>query len=675
MATDRARRNAHRLIDNNQVATRTAVVRYRASRMRRPALAVVIILVASASAASAAHAAIAWTPCSTPGLQCAKLPVPLDPTGAVPGTVTLSLERVVGVANPANTAIIALAGGPGQAALPLTDDIAQTLKPGLTAQDMVIFDQRGTGASGALNCHALSLVGSADSLTALSSLTARCANELGPTRAFYTTAQSVADIEALRVAAGYSKLILFGVSYGTKVAEEYAATYPQNVAGLILDSVVTPTGPDPLNLTTFAAIARVLRELCAHGACNSATPNVNADLAAILKRTGAHPISGTAVDGRGRRVLLTVTSQDLFGVLVQGDLDPALRAELPAALHGAHRGDTAPLLRLIAHAEGLNAIAGAQASSDEAEDDALFLDTTCEESILPWPRTVTNPTQRRAAARAAIAGLPASAFAPFTRTDALDSQSVTLCLGWPQAAPAPATLGPLPAVHTLIIEGQADLRTTVADAQSVAAQIPGSSLLVVPHSGHSVLGTDLSGCAEKAVKAFFANQPPAQCSRTTPNVFSPVSVAPMTLARVKGATRVLKTALAARLTIVDEVREFIGDAIEVGHPAGAGSRVGGLRGGYSRLTTSTIDLVGVSYVPGVTVTGAILLRTGAGTVHVSGSSAAQGTIHFSASGAITGTLGGHHIHAHLAASAARSDSATAAAFGALRRPLPVPLAR
>jgi pimeloyl-ACP methyl ester carboxylesterase len=39
-----------------------------------------------------------------------------------------------------------------------------------------------------------------------------------PRRGLYTTAQTVDDIEALRVANGYGKLVLYGVSYGTKVA-------------------------------------------------------------------------------------------------------------------------------------------------------------------------------------------------------------------------------------------------------------------------------------------------------------------------------------------------------------------------------------------------------------------------------------------------------------------------
>ena len=83
---------------------------------------------------------------------------------------------------------------------------------------------------------------------------------MGPTRSFFTTADSVADIEAIRVAGGYEKLVLYGTSYGTKLAEEYAQDYPSHVEALVLDSVVPPNGPDPLNRATFAAIPRILTQ-------------------------------------------------------------------------------------------------------------------------------------------------------------------------------------------------------------------------------------------------------------------------------------------------------------------------------------------------------------------------------------------------------------------------------
>ena len=73
----------------------------------------------------------------------------------------------------------------------------------------------------------------------------------------------------MRVESGYQKLVLFGVSYGTKVALDYAAKYPANVEALVLDSVVPPEGSDVLNVSTLQGDAAARSASCArNGACN-----------------------------------------------------------------------------------------------------------------------------------------------------------------------------------------------------------------------------------------------------------------------------------------------------------------------------------------------------------------------------------------------------------------------
>ncbi len=63
---------------------------------------------------ASAHAQIEFAPCgNTNNFACGHLTVPLDPTGAIPGTVTLAIRRHRAAVGEARTAIIALAGGPG----------------------------------------------------------------------------------------------------------------------------------------------------------------------------------------------------------------------------------------------------------------------------------------------------------------------------------------------------------------------------------------------------------------------------------------------------------------------------------------------------------------------------------------------------------------------------------
>src|SRR3954449_361573 len=99
-----------------------------ARRLPRPACALLSALAAltvlSGVAAATAGADIPWAACPTAGYQCAHVDVPLDRSGAVPGTVTLAVSRVAAASNPDKVAVVPLAGGPGQAALPLAQTFA-----------------------------------------------------------------------------------------------------------------------------------------------------------------------------------------------------------------------------------------------------------------------------------------------------------------------------------------------------------------------------------------------------------------------------------------------------------------------------------------------------------------------------------------------------------------------
>ena len=114
----------------------------------RSTLAALAAVATALALAPAANAAIAYAPCDPAGFQCGQLPVPLDRTGVVPGTLTLNVKRVVAASNPTATAVVALAGGPGQAAIPVASEFASILGPSLATRDLLVYDQRGTGGRG-----------------------------------------------------------------------------------------------------------------------------------------------------------------------------------------------------------------------------------------------------------------------------------------------------------------------------------------------------------------------------------------------------------------------------------------------------------------------------------------------------------------------------------------------
>jgi pimeloyl-ACP methyl ester carboxylesterase len=624
-----------------------------AAALLAAAVLVVGLLAAGLPApAAAAQSTIPFTPCKESSqLACAHLTVPLDPSGATPGTVTLAIRRRLAPVGEARTAVIALAGGPGQSAIPFTEDFTELLGPILDTRDLIVFDQRGTGYSHPLACHGFEAPGAYHTY---GKLLASCAEQIGPERAFYTSEDSVADIEALRKALGYEKLVLYGTSYGTKVAEEYAQRYPQNVEALVLDSVVPPGGPDPLDRATFAAIPRILRQLCDYRLCGHITRNPVHDLSQLVRRMGGGAVMGRYVGPHGQPQPVPITSDELTSILLAGDFNPILRAEFPAAVRAADERDYAPLARLLMRT------AGGEKEEGEGIDVPLFLTTSCEEENFPWSRTA-GPSQRLSQAKAAIGALGASAFAPFTATNVLDFDLLRTCVSWPFATPAPpAVPTTMPDVPTLILSGADDLRTPTANAREVAAQIPDAHLLVVPNTGHAVLEDEPTSCARKALQAMFTGGvgvhsiKPCPAS-PPPALLRPTPLAPSGLAEVPPAHgyhgRAGRTLAAVRLTIADAARQLAGKLLEAGGSSGGGSGggldSGGLHSGWVGLGPGGLSFHDYSYIPGVTLSGTI--HSEHATLHIGGHAGADGVLHLGTHHLLVGELEGQRVQVRASA--------------------------
>ena len=619
------------------------------------ALAAVALIALTPASASAATSSIPFTACSdAPTFGCGHLTVPLDPTNAIPGTVTLAIRRQLSSTGAATTAVVALAGGPGQSALPFAQDDAQIVAPALATDDLVVFDQRGTGYSGALKC---------SSLSSLASIP-KCALQIGATRGLYTTDETVADLEAIRKALGYTKLLLYGTSYGTKVALRYDAEYPANVAGLILDSTVTPNGPDVFDQASFAAVPRILTQICAAGACPG-IGDPNADLVKVLAHLTGRSVKASYVDSVGKVFRVPITADEIASILFSGDDDPSLRADFPAAIAAAADGHYALLAILVAHA-----VFGSVPNN--TVDNPLFFDTECEELPFPWVRTDTT-AQRSAEALAYAQALPPGSFGPFSYRTAYDGSTTPACAYWPfaTAAPEPAVTT-LPNVPTLIISGADDLRTPTANALAVAALIPDAKVVVVPQTGHSVLTTEFGSCAKNAVDAFLAGTaitttcaPRAMPAYLRPAVPAPNSVAG--LRPLRGVSSAAgRTARAFELTLAWSSRQLSESLFEtlIGSFNPSYSRgLGGLHGGYAKLSTnsrtlkSTLRFHHFIYVPGLTLTGS--LTNGVGRLTVGGRGAAAGTLVAKTFNDFVGTLGG--VAVHFTISSAKLTALTASA--------------
>ena len=601
------------------------------------------------AAPAPARARLRWSPCFEVEAACAHVRVPLDRSGAVPGTVRLRLARFA--APRGRPTLLYLSGGPGGAGVAEFNDVSFELGGLGRRYRLVSYDQRGTGFSGLLRCPGMER----DPRLRSTRAGAQCAVRLGARRAFYGTRDSVEDVEALRRALGVEKLTLFGISYGTKLALAYARAYPQHVERLALDSVLDPDDDDAFGVEPFQAMAATLASLCP-ARCRGVSADPPADLARLAARLRRAPLRGSAYGLRGRRPA-TLTSVALSDLMLDADYEPAIRAGMPAAVRAAldHR-DPAPLLRLIAAGAELAAV-----QPDPRSFSAARYATVCEETPLPWPRG-TPFGQREGIARAGADRLGPGAFFPFSYAEAR-ADEIELCLRWPEASPAPATGGDYPAQPALILQGGEDMRTPPAGSERVASRLAGARRLVLPGVGHAATVGDPSRCGTRRLLAFLRGRPVAPCRRV-PTLVPATAVPPVSLRavpRAPGVPGLRGRAIAALDLTLDDLTFSLSPAL--GSPLDGP----GLRGGTFRLGLGgrRIVLRRLRAVHGLRVSG-VLPRRGSASLRLSGARAVTGRVRISPRGVLRGRLGGRRVRARLRAGLPR-----AVAFAAARRRVPI----
>jgi pimeloyl-ACP methyl ester carboxylesterase len=573
----------------------------------------------------------------TPGLVCSTVTVPLDRSGQVPGTVALHVEALPAEGVQRGVMFL-IAGGPGQGSAhvfglgsPQAVSLYRYLFPGYT---LVAYDDRGTGSSGLIDCPALQRAITADQQR---SAAADCANVIGPSRTFYGTADHAEDLEAVRQFLGVDKIALFGVSYGTKLAEAYALAHPDHVERLLLDSVLPPEQPDPYESNVLRDLPGTLDSWCSNGSCRAATPSFSADVVATANALAAKPLTGKVlfvnpITGALGQASKRVDGLGLLSMVLDADLNPGLAAELPAVVHAYRRGNPAPLLRLAKIHDG------AQFSPSLELSTGLYAATVCRDGPFPWAPD-TPVAQRQAIFNAAVAALPAGTLGPFGPWAARFGNA-DFCLDWPvPSGGGSLAAGPLPNVPVLAISGGFDMRTPTEGAQSLVSRFPQGRLLVVPGVGHSVTTADPSGCAAQAVHSWMVDGTvPASCPRSLPLV-PPIPALPAPgPAKPKRPAGPRTTYAIAAETIKEAEAAWLT----------AQSAVAGLFGGKLVPAPSGppgFTLAAYSIVHGVTLTGRLKLTkvglplTFAGTFRVAGSGASQGILGLSGS-SLRGTLGG-----------------------------------
>ncbi|MGL4516008.1 MAG: alpha/beta hydrolase [Shewanella sp.] len=287
-------------------------------------------------------------------LQCGFVTVPENPNQ--PDGKQISVHYVVlpAVKNDNHEeALLAIAGGPGQSAIDNAASFNAMLNKVRQQRDILLIDQRGTGRSNLLNCDVgeQSLLAINDDNIDSLAEAQKCRDQLaGSDVSQYGSLNAVKDFEAVRAHLGYKKLHLYGISYGTRMAQLYMRLYPEHLATVTLDGIV-PMQQGVLEIG--AAIERgfdlLFKDCQQTAACHAQFPELKAEFDQVVAKLTEGPITEQVHDPvTGEKTLLTMTRAKFYGAIRMALYQTNVRALIPHGIHQAAKGNYQPLLGLYA---------------------------------------------------------------------------------------------------------------------------------------------------------------------------------------------------------------------------------------------------------------------------------------------------------------------------------------
>jgi pimeloyl-ACP methyl ester carboxylesterase len=202
--------------------------------------------------------------------------------------------------NNSKVPLIICTGGPGSAAI---SGVARwTDHPFRETHDIILFDQRGVGLSGALPTmgSALFAIMAADlnlseEFTAVHDTLMRYKSQIEATGVdigSYNTRNNATDVNAIMNHLNYPQYILYGESYGTKLVRTVLDVYPEKIKSVILDSPAIPENDFLLmRLQNLSNALEAIFQFCSKdSACNALTPDLREDFLAGAKSLETKPI-------------------------------------------------------------------------------------------------------------------------------------------------------------------------------------------------------------------------------------------------------------------------------------------------------------------------------------------------------------------------------------------------
>lgn len=351
--------------------------------------------------------------------------------------------------------IFALAGGPGDAAT----DAAQWLPFSWESEnhDVVLVDMRGTGGGHSLDCRIWSPGEPLQIVfrTGVDKLLA-CQRELAKVADLtqYSTPAFLADVDDVRAALGYDKVILRGGSYGSRAAIAYIKMFEPHVSMAILSGLAPFENRLDLNTPqdTQSAMDQLFQDCTTDPACAAAYPDPARSLAEVRSRLQRKPARVRVRNpSTGSSEEISLTERWFSRLLAERLHDLESTRRIPWLLRRAKQGDFTELAQERVDQNGEGKARGLRAA------------VLCTEDV----------------ARIALEELESATSSAFTDLGMYDS--MYLCAHW---TPTELPNGYFDAfqsdVPTLLISGDRDPLTAARWGEVTRHTLPNSAHIVVP---------------------------------------------------------------------------------------------------------------------------------------------------------------------------------------------------
>ncbi|MCC6587448.1 MAG: alpha/beta hydrolase [Bryobacterales bacterium] len=409
---------------------------------------------------------------------CGKLEVFENRASNTGRKIALKIVLLPGLSrNTTTDPLFYLAGGPGTGAAKMARNIKELFRDIQTERDIVLVDQRGTGDSAPLACKFDDDIapGTAEETFFLNKLK-KCLDDYKADVRQYTTSIAMDDLDEVRAYLGYSKINIYGGSYGTRAGIEYVRRHGGHVRSIVLDGVAPPDMKLPLYMARDGqrAMDLLIRDCEQDKACNERFPKLRDRVRRIFTRLQAKPEKIKLAHPRtGKEQEIEVKAPNIAAILFTAFYNSPATSLLPLLLERAENGDY----------RGLFALGTTSESISEMMSHGMHFSVVCAEDA----PLVDN---------AEIAKETSGTF----MGDAMAKLRLKPCEYWPRNPVDPAFYKPFASdVPALILSGEIDPVTPPVWGEQIARQWKNSKHLVVPGVGH---GTVTSGCVMRIMTRF-----------------------------------------------------------------------------------------------------------------------------------------------------------------------------